>query len=58
MHKDEDEGYLQDRRKRGSICEAPREGCEKLKGGEEIGEGGVGTVVRFRCLFLGASQRK
>ena len=58
MHKDENEGYLQDRRKRGSICEAPGEGCKELKGGEKIGEGGVGTVVRFGCLFLGGQSAR
>ena len=58
MHKDEDEGYLQDRRERGSICEAPSKRCEKLERREEVSEGRVGAVVGFGCLFLGKQSAR
>lgn len=55
MHKDKDESDLENGRERGRIGEAPSERSEELKGGEEVGEGGVGAVVGFGCLFLNKS---
>lgn len=52
MAEDEYERYVQRLREAVGVCEAPGEGRQDQEEGEEVGEGGVGAVVCFCCLFL------